>query len=221
MYVPAAALVTNLSVHFKWGKASVARVGDGARRGRPVRGRARRRPRLHGQGALARARTDAAGPRARRRAARRAPTSALLARSYPANPWAQTSGNFDGGLFVTAQTPRRPGFVHSSWDQGIEPWRFQLPTDGADAAPIAHTILDRPLFRAGETVHMKHLLRRRAPRGLALAAAGRAAERCSSIRHLGSDESYELPLAWDAAGVAERAWTIPAEREARQLRGHP
>ena len=30
------------------------------------------------------------------------------------------------------------------------------------------------------------------------------------IRHLGSDERYDLPLTWDAAGVAEHAWPIPA-----------
>src|SRR5438046_10026841 len=29
------------------------------------------------------------------------------------------------------------------------------------------------------------------------------------IRHTGSDEKYELPLAWDAVGAAESTWAIP------------
>ena len=62
-------------------------------------------------------------------------------------------------------------FVHTSWDDGIEPWRFQLPTDWDPSFEIAHTIFDRTLFRPGETVHMKHLLRGRTLAGFSLLAA--------------------------------------------------
>jgi hypothetical protein len=75
-------------------------------------------------------------------------------------------GQLDGGLFITAQSGDDLAFVHSSWDQGIESWRFRLPTTESAEPAIAHTILDRALFRAGETVSMKHVIRRPVPRGL-------------------------------------------------------
>ena len=51
-------------------------------------------------------------------------------------------------------------FTWSDWHRGIEPWRFNVPTS-QDPAPDqrAHTMFDRTLLRAGETVSMKHLLR--------------------------------------------------------------
>ncbi|MDI9682511.1 MG2 domain-containing protein, partial [Burkholderia cenocepacia] len=51
-------------------------------------------------------------------------------------------------------------FVSSGWNRGIESWRFNVPTD-TDSAPTvrAHTVFDRTLLRAGETVSMKHFIR--------------------------------------------------------------
>ena len=59
-------------------------------------------------------------------------------------------------------------FVHTTWNEGIEPWRFQIPTEYDGRLTTAHTVFDRPLFRAGETVHMKHFLRRHSTAGFAL-----------------------------------------------------
>src|SRR5262249_61518668 len=100
------------------------------------------------------------------------------------------------------------GLVHWSWDEGIEPFRFGLPAEPWDGPTIAHSILDRALFRAGETVHMKHLLRQASLAGF---AATPPAERPTllSIRHLGSDEHYDQPLAWHDDGSAESTWEIP------------
>jgi hypothetical protein len=71
-------------------------------------------------------------------------------------------------------------FTLSDWDRGIETWRFNLPTGyfGADNV-IASTVFDRTLLRAGETVHMKHFLRRHVEQGLVRAARSRPAA-CSS-----------------------------------------
>jgi alpha-2-macroglobulin len=113
-----------------------------------------------------------------------------------------------GGFFVTAQTPDDFSFVHSSWDRGIEPWRFQLPLASEHDTLVPHTIFDRSLFRAGDTVHMKHILREQALRGFSRVPDDKSPNRVS-IRHLGSDEKYEFPLRWDAVGIAESSWTIP------------
>jgi len=101
-------------------------------------------------------------------------------------------------------------FVHSSWEEGIEAWRFKLPGEAGAAPVMAHTIFDRSLLRAGETVHMKHLMRRHTREGFSLPPPDRMPD-AVSIRHSGSRQAYELPLAWDPAGVAETEWSIPKE----------
>src|SRR5262249_36223401 len=86
----------------------------------------------------------------------------------------------------------------------------QLPSASWQGPVIAHTILDRPLFRAGDTVHMKHVLRQHTMAGFAVPAADQPT--VAIIRHLGSNETYELPLTWTASGFAEPSWPSPAAR---------
>jgi len=206
MYVPAAALVTNLGVHLKWGRESSLVWVTSLDTAQPVGGArvtvhdCTGKPLWKG-GADGRGIARIEGLPAQRATAR--------CGAAPYKPWAETFGDFTGGLFVTAQTPDDLGFVHSSWDQGIEPWRWQLPSEGDEGPLTAHTVLDRALFRAGEITHMKHVLRLGTQRGLAAVPAERRPARLL-IRHLGSDDRYELPLTWDAAGIAEHEWTIPA-----------
>ncbi|SFD70475.1 MG2 domain-containing protein [Massilia yuzhufengensis] len=133
-------------------------------------------------------------------------------------------------LFVSARSGEDFTFTLSSWQKGIEPWRFQLPQGSVgDDTRIVATVFDRTLLRAGETVHMKHYLRRRVGAGLALvsrkdrgpqpgyawlgeetAEAG-AVPAKAWIVHQGSGDKIALPLAWDAGGQAHGEWTIPAQ----------
>src|SRR5439155_16170678 len=113
------------------------------------------------------------------------------------------------GLLVVAETDDDLSFVHSSWTQGIEAWRFQLPGPSWWAGPfVAHTVLDRSLFRAGDTVHMKHLFRAQTIDGFAEVPADERPKEVF-IRHRGSGEHYTLPLDWDASGAAVTEWAIP------------
>lgn len=73
---------------------------------------------------------------------------------------------------------------------------------------MARTTLDRSLFRAGDTVHMKHILGVQDLRGFSRVPADQSPN-LLSIRHLGSEEKYEFPVQWDVIGVAENTWTIP------------
>ncbi len=114
------------------------------------------------------------------------------------------------GLFVVAQTASDLSFVHSSWDNGIEAFRFKLPNDPYPQGVMAHTVFDRTLLRAGDTVHMKHLLRRHTMNGFSLAAPAQEPNTVS-ISHLGSFQTFEFPLTWDPNGVAETEWAIPGE----------
>jgi uncharacterized protein YfaS (alpha-2-macroglobulin family) len=214
MYVPTAALVTNLGVHFKWGaEQSIAWVTT-LDEARPVADAAVT-VRDCTSKALWSGTTDASG-------LARIPDLPAL-RALP-NCYASGLPDvepFDGsqtlalrelydGVLVTARSGDDFSFVHSSWDDGIEPWRFQLPEVDEDGGAAAHTVLDRPLFRAGETVHMKHLFRTKRLRGFG-AAAPADLPTTLSIVHVGSDEHYDQPLRFDAMGVGESAWPIPPE----------
>ena len=211
MYVPTAALVTNLSIHFKWGRENslvwvtaldtaqlvAAHVVVQDCRGSVV-----------WQGG-----TNAQGI---------AHIDTLPKRdSLPDCPWPKKAfeGFFDysqiqalrsltEGLFVTAHTENDLSFVHSSWDDGIERWRFQLPSEDYWGPAFAHTIFDRSLFRAGDTVHMKHLMRVRTMQGFSHLSPAERPSRVV-IQHQGSFEEYVLPLEWDASGLAENSWHIP------------
>ncbi len=216
MYVPAGALVTNLAVHFKWARESslawVTTLDDA----QPVGGAQVAVQDCRGT-VLATATTDAQGiarlsglPEADQ-----APSCASEGRfdgfsdfdyrDYFASP---ALTGLDGGLLITAQTLDDLGFVHSSWNRGLEPWRFNLPYESWEAPLLAHTIFDRPLFRAGDTVHMKHVLRAQTMTGFGAIADDQRLSK-ASVTHLGSGERYELPLTWDANGLALQDWPIP------------
>jgi uncharacterized protein YfaS (alpha-2-macroglobulin family) len=213
MYVPTAALVTNLAVHWKWGRERSLAWVTALDSGRPVGG-ARVTVYDCAGTALARADTDARGL---------AWVPALpLPGDLPRCPrpefpspffdWSQITAleSLHEGLLVVAQTADDLGLVHSSWEQGLEPWRFELPPEDYRGPITARTVLDRALFRAGETVHMKHLLRMRTLQGFAPVPDAERPPRLA-IRHLGSNERYEQPVRWDAAGIATGEWTIPRE----------
>jgi alpha-2-macroglobulin len=210
IYVPTAALVTNLSVHLKWGRESSlvwVTTLDGAR---PVAGAHVSVTDCTGK-TVAGGTTDPDGL-ARFPALPREDALPTCELEWPENfyDWRQIQPlrGLSGGLLVLAESGGDLGLVHSSWDQGIETFRFDLPSEAWEGPVVAHTILDRSLFRAGETVHMKHLLRQESLDGFSAVAP---AERPTvlSIRHLGSDERYDQALAWRDDGSAESTWDIP------------
>ncbi len=221
MYVPAAALVTNLAVHLKHGRESSLVWVTALDSGKPVPNAWVTVQNCQGV-ALWKGQTDEHGL---------ARFGGLPAdEALPRCPWAEDAFNdfydfsqidalddLESGVFVIAQTADDLGFVHSSWENGIEPWRFQLPSADYGAPLVVHTVLDRPLFRAGEIVYMKHLLRERTPRGFALATH---AERPTTLvlRHEGSNERYEFPVSWQADGSSETVWEIPKEAKLGQYR---
>ncbi len=195
MYVQTAVLVTNLSVHFKWGRESSLVWVTTLNTGDPVKD-ADVAVRDCMDKILWQGRTDANG------------VAKIDGRIPAAGSLPNCKYNSIGSdLFITAKLGGDMSFVFSSWDEGIEPWRFQLPTDYYSDPVIAHTVLDRMLFRQGETVHMKHVLRNHTMKGFAL-PAGQIPD-LLVIEHSGSEEKYEIPLKWDAVGIAESTFNIP------------
>ena len=214
MYVQTAALVTNLAAHFKQSRESSLVWVTTLDRGQPVSGAdviiRDCQDKIHWRG-----KTDARG-------------IAAIRGKLPGDnelPYCSLKENEDrddrfdesyslsgmqGGLFVTAQSGSDMTFVHSSWDQGIELWRFQLPEESHSAPVIAHTVFDRTLLRAGDTIHMKHILREHSPSGFRFARQAKWPAK-ATITHSGSGQKYEFPLTWDAKGIAQTTWAIPKE----------
>ncbi len=103
-------------------------------------------------------------------------------------------------------------FTHSSWHDGIEPFRFgnvsSIEPNG-NPQVAAQTVFDRVLLRAGETVSMKHYIRAKTGNGFG-PVAQKSLPTTVVIEHDGDDTKYTLPLSWDVAnGIAETSWKIP------------
>ena len=201
MYARTAALVTNLGVHFKRGRSSSLVWVTTLDRGRPVPGARVAVNDCRGQ-ALWQGTTDANGV-------------ARIERGFETASDERNDCLTREGLFVSARTGGGAAgddmaFVFSEWARGIESWRFNIPmSQGLNPDTRAHTVFDRTLLRAGETVSMKHFVRDETERGLALPAAEKLPAEVL-LTHVGSDTEFKLPLRWPrGARAAEGQWVIP------------
>ena len=201
-YVSGGALVTNLAVHFKHGRESslawVTRLDDG----RPVAGAQVRVTDCVGKrwwdGA-----TDASG-------------IARIDRELPRqNRW-QDCPHAPNAYLVSARLNGDMSLMLTSWNEGIRPWQFNLGGVSHDAPVIAHTVFDRTLFRAGETVSMKHVIRRKIGTGFAPLDA-RELPRQLRLTHAGSGQHFDVPLKW-TGGTALSTWAIPNDAKLGEYR---
>ena len=195
-YVAAGALVTNMAVHFKWGReASLAWV-TALDSGKPVASAdVRVTDSCSGQ-LLARGTSDAQG--------RVLVTTGL--------PMPETYGGCDENsnahpLMVSARSGDDFSFTLTDWSKGIRPFDFDLPYGWSDHGDILHTVFDRTLVRQGETVNMKHILRRPLGTGFAFAEG---IEGTLKLSHRGSDTQFDMPIRIGADGIGETSWTAPA-----------
>ena len=200
MYVRTSALVTNLGVHFKLGRDNALAWVTTLDKGAPVAGALVRVSSCQGV-ELAQATTDAQG----------------IARFTGLSSEPPRCAGDQGGdaYFVSARATQAGSqdlaFTWSDWHKGVEPWRFNVPTS-SDPVPDTrvHTIFDRTLFRAGETVSMKHLLRLETSQGFGLPALQSAT---LVMTHAGSGQQYTQPIVWRKTATggqsAENTFAIP------------
>jgi len=208
MYVRTATLVTNLGVHFKLGRENAVAWVTTLDRAEPVAGAKVQVSDCNGN-LLTTSVTNAQGV-------------AMLEGLSPRPPACDAAGDDDddgydywtrNAYFVSARTPDDMAFVWSDWNNGIETWRFGLATDNsAQPDRVAHTVFDRTLVRAGETVSMKHLLRDQTHLGFA-ATAPRERPNQMLITHTGSGQTFKQPLHWRVTTTgglsAENQFTVP------------
>ncbi|MDB5964144.1 MAG: alpha-2-macroglobulin [Polaromonas sp.] len=200
MYVRTSALVTNLGVHFKLGRENAMAWVTTLDKGAPVAGAVVRVSSCSGA-ELGKATTNAQGIAS---FAGLSPKPDVCGREESSNAYFVSARSTVAGVEDMA-------FTWSDWHRGIEPWRFNVPTS-RDVQPDerAHTILDRTLLRAGETVSMKHILRTETSKGFGLAEDQPGT---LVITHVGSGQQYTQPIAWRKTATggqsAENTFAIP------------
>jgi alpha-2-macroglobulin len=192
-YVAAGALVTNMAVHFKWGREkSLAWVTtlDG---GKPVAGADVRVTDSCSGKQIARGASDKFG---------RLIVSGL--------PEPETYTGCDEGdtaaLMVSARSNGDFSFTLTDWGEGIKPYDFDLPYGWSAPDDIIHTIFDRSLVRQGETINMKHIMRRPSGEGFGFAPGLSGTLKLS---HSGSGTSFEMPIKIGDDGIGETSWGVP------------
>ncbi|HVP87380.1 MAG TPA: MG2 domain-containing protein [Casimicrobiaceae bacterium] len=197
-YVRTATLVTNLSAHFKLGRESslvwVTRLDNG----KPV-ANARVAVRDCDGNVYWQGRSDASG-------IARVDAELPDREGLPSCSW-RRDGRRE--YFVTARVGDDVTFAFSDWGEGISPWRFNVPTGSYSGPYVAHAVLDRPLFRAGETVSMKLFVRKQAGTGFANVSSAALGDTLT-ITHQGSEREYATPVKWSAAS-GEASFVIPKD----------
>ena len=190
-YVATGALVTDMAVHFQWGRGSslawVTTLGDA----KPVAGAAVAISNACTGKLLWQGRTDASG---------RAPIGDVL--PEPTSYGSCRYGT-DAPLMISARTSGDYSFTLSTWGSGIQGSDFGIAQGWGFDRLAVHAVFDRTLLRAGETINMKLLARNRTDAGFTKAPLTATA---LTLRHLGSDATFTTPMA--ASGAA--TWTAPA-----------
>ena len=193
-YVAAGALVTDMAVHFKWGRESslvwVTRLSTG----QPVGHAAIRISDSCNGRQLAAGQSDASG--------RMAVHGAL---PVPTMGEGCSNGD-DHPLMVSARADGDMSFALSSWDKGIAPYDFDLPFGQADQRDVIHTVFDRTLVRIGETVHFRHIVRHPGGGGFAF---GQGFSGTLVLAHQGSDTRFTQNVAINGATGGDGEWTVP------------
>jgi alpha-2-macroglobulin len=75
---------------------------------------------------------------------------------------------------VTAAKEGDFAYVGSDWNEGLDPWSFNLRYDVAEATPLlrGEVFTDRGVYKPGEEIHFKAILRTDTPQGIQLLPAG-------------------------------------------------
>jgi len=194
-YVPTIALVTNLGLHFKWGRESSLVWVTELSSGKPVEG-------------VEVGIYDCSGKAFFQ--GKSAKDGTVQVSSLPDRSKISYCSwkNYENGLFIIASTGEDAAFLHTTWNQGLEAWRFHLPYVSNFGEQIFHTFLDRTLFRTGETVSMKNTVRKHSMKGF-VSPDLKSLPSYILIKHEGSDTKYYKPVKWGFPGTSALDWKIP------------
>src|SRR4029453_18969976 len=77
-------------------------------------------------------------------------------------------------FIVTAEKDGDVAYLGSDWNEGVLPWDFGVDFDLDEASPLLRgtVFTDRGVYKLGEEVHFKALLRSNTPQGIRLLSEG-------------------------------------------------
>lgn len=196
-FVRSAALVTNMAVHTKFSNNEAWVWVTELKNAKVISGASVKLYDVAGN-VVSRGTTDAKG-------------LAYFQFKKPLSDWPRNNeGSFYDGFFAVAEQGDDFSFTHSSWDRGIESWRYQLAMGDSASPLIGHAILDRTLLKPEETLSAKLVLRKTQSKGLTLPTE-KEWPTTLNLLHDSGLQSFKLPLQWNKkSGVAVIKWTSPA-----------
>lgn len=128
----------------------------------------------------------------------------------PAMPLRDPENWYELSFLVTAEKNGDVGYVVSNWNEGIEPWDFGASYGLWEASDVLRGSIftDRGVYKPGEEVHVKAILRADTPNGIRLLPSGQALDIVvSDSRGVQVDKRSVNVNRWSSA---EWTWTIPA-----------
>ncbi len=120
-------------------------------------------------------------------------------------------GYWQPQFLVISQKGQDTGYLVSDWNEGIRSWDFSIPFGSGEDKPLLRgtVFADRGVYKLGEEVHLKAILRSDAPNGMALFPKGAKAK--ITIKDSRDDERDKRTLPLLEWGSCDWVFTIPAE----------
>jgi uncharacterized protein YfaS (alpha-2-macroglobulin family) len=112
---------------------------------------------------------------------------------------------------VTAEKDGDTAYAASDWNEGIGPWDFGSNFDLKETQPLLRGTIftDRGVYKPGEDVHAKVILRSDTPKGMQLLPAGTKVDVAVTDSH--SKEVDQRTVTLNDWSSGEWTWTVPAD----------
>src|SRR5690606_34692199 len=127
----------------------------------------------------------------------------------PALPLRTPDNYWEFSFLVTAEKDGDVAYVGSDWNEGIQSWDFDLPYDIGEAQPLLRgsVFSDRGVYKPGEEMHIKAIVRTDTPAGIRLLPNGTTLQvRTRNSRDQIVDEREVTLNQWSST---EWTWTPP------------
>jgi uncharacterized protein YfaS (alpha-2-macroglobulin family) len=120
----------------------------------------------------------------------------------PERPW-------EFSFIVIAEKDGDVAYVGSDWNEGISGWEFGVGYDLFEASPVLRgsVFTDRGVYRLGEEVHFKAILRHNAPDGVRMLPAGTPVS--ITVRDAQNKIVDERSVRLSSWSSAEWTWKLP------------
>ena len=129
----------------------------------------------------------------------------------PSTPLRNSENYWEFSFIVIAEKDGDVAYVGSDWNEGISPWSFGTGFDLGEATPLLRGTIftDRGVYKLGEEVQFKAILRHNAPEGVRMLPAGTPV--LISLRDAQNRVVDERTIRVTSWSSAEWKWTLPTD----------